>query len=270
MILKIAHHAVLYEHYNAKKWQNRSIFFRWRHFAVLSLCVTGLPPSGLDGAAEADAGGGHRRQEGAGTRTLRQVPLLIQTDKYAHQFIRQCSIVTRVTRVEVRSAQMSLQTESGILIICYYLTHMQMYSWRSKHAIIQMDQTTCMVAWFRQKYGKRLSDHVGPFSSYVGFLDLSDKQVWYAHLYHSCCTVLRNRNYYLRFRSRLLTSYGSGSDFWQVTVPVPLLQKVKVPAVPSLYSYSTFGQKDWFKNWFVLNAIHRHTFWCIWASTWLL
>jgi hypothetical protein len=46
-------------------------------------------PSGLDGAAEADAGGGHRRQEGAGTRTLRQVPLLIQTDKYAHQYMTQ-------------------------------------------------------------------------------------------------------------------------------------------------------------------------------------
>jgi hypothetical protein len=34
--------------------------------------------------------------------------------------------------------------------------------------------------------------------------------------------VLRNRNYFVRFRFRfrLLTSYGSGSDFWQVTVPV--------------------------------------------------
>ncbi len=33
--------------------------------------------------------------------------------------------------------------------------------------------------------------------------------------------VLRNHNYFLRFRFRLLTSYGSGSDFWQVTVPAP-------------------------------------------------
>jgi hypothetical protein len=86
-------------------------------------CVTGLPPSGLDGAAEADAGGGHRRQEGAGARTLSQVPLFIQTDKYAHQYMRQYSKVTRITRVEVRSVPMSLQTESGILIICCYHTH---------------------------------------------------------------------------------------------------------------------------------------------------
>ncbi len=37
--------------------------------------------------------------------------------------------------------------------------------------------------------------------------------------------VLWNRNYFLRFRFRLLKSYGSGSgsgsDFCQVTVPVP-------------------------------------------------
>ncbi len=51
-----------------------------------------------------------------------------------------------------------------------------------------------------------------------------------------------NRNYFLRFRFRLLKSYGSGSDswksygsgsgsyFWKVTVPVP----VPVPA-PYLY-----------------------------------
>ncbi len=32
---------------------------------------------------------------------------------------------------------------------------------------------------------------------------------------------VRNRNYFLRFRFRLLTSYGSGFDFWQATVPVP-------------------------------------------------
>jgi hypothetical protein len=36
-------------------------------------------------------------------------------------------------------------------------------------------------------------------------------------------SVLWNRNYFLRFwfRFRLLTSYGSGSNFCQVTVPVP-------------------------------------------------
>ncbi len=40
--------------------------------------------------------------------------------------------------------------------------------------------------------------------------------------------VLRNRNYFLRFRFRLLKSYGSGFYFWKVTVLVP------VPA-PDLY-----------------------------------
>ncbi len=45
--------------------------------------------------------------------------------------------------------------------------------------------------------------------------------------YHICCfhfhAVLWNRNYFLRFRYRfrLLKSYGSSSDFWQVKVPVP-------------------------------------------------
>jgi hypothetical protein len=36
-------------------------------------------------------------------------------------------------------------------------------------------------------------------------------------------TALWNRNYFLRFRFRLLKSFGSGSssDFWYVTVPVP-------------------------------------------------
>ena len=38
---------------------------------------------GLDGPAEADAGGGHCGQEGAGTRTISQVSLLLQTDQYA-------------------------------------------------------------------------------------------------------------------------------------------------------------------------------------------
>ncbi len=33
--------------------------------------------------------------------------------------------------------------------------------------------------------------------------------------------VLWNRNYLLRYRSRLLKSSGSGADFWQVTVPAP-------------------------------------------------
>ncbi len=36
-------------------------------------------------------------------------------------------------------------------------------------------------------------------------------------------TVLRNRNSMLRFRFRLLTGYGSGYGFWQVTVPFPVL-----------------------------------------------
>ncbi len=44
--------------------------------------------------------------------------------------------------------------------------------------------------------------------------------------------MLRNRNYFLRFRFwfrfRLLTSYGSGSDFGQVPVPVPHLDHIKV------------------------------------------
>jgi hypothetical protein len=46
--------------------------------------------------------------------------------------------------------------------------------------------------------------------------------------------VLRNRNYFLqfRFRFRLLTSYGSGSELRQDTVPVPPRQKVTVPTVP--------------------------------------
>jgi hypothetical protein len=37
--------------------------------------------------------------------------------------------------------------------------------------------------------------------------------------------VLRNGNYFLRFR--LLISYGSGSDFKKVTVQVPLLEKLR-------------------------------------------
>ncbi len=38
--------------------------------------------------------------------------------------------------------------------------------------------------------------------------------------------VLWNRNYFIRFRFRLLKSYGSGSDFWKVAVPV---RQVPVP-----------------------------------------
>ncbi len=34
--------------------------------------------------------------------------------------------------------------------------------------------------------------------------------------------ALWNHNYYLRFRFRLLKSYGSGSYFWKVTVTVPV------------------------------------------------
>ncbi len=33
--------------------------------------------------------------------------------------------------------------------------------------------------------------------------------------------LLRNCNYFLQFRFRILTSYGSSSNFWQVTSPVP-------------------------------------------------
>ncbi len=44
-------------------------------------------------------------------------------------------------------------------------------------------------------------------------------------------TVLWNHNYFLRFRFRLLKSFvsdsGSGSGFWQVTVPVPTFGKLR-------------------------------------------
>ncbi len=42
--------------------------------------------------------------------------------------------------------------------------------------------------------------------------------------YSYCNPVLWNRNYFLRFRFRLLKSYGSGSgsNFWKVLVPVPV------------------------------------------------
>ncbi len=39
--------------------------------------------------------------------------------------------------------------------------------------------------------------------------------------------VLRNRIYFLPFRFRLLTSYGSVSDFWQVTVPFQTFDKLR-------------------------------------------
>jgi hypothetical protein len=41
--------------------------------------------------------------------------------------------------------------------------------------------------------------------------------------------VLWNRNYFLRSRFRLLKSYGSGSDFEKVMVPVPVptLEKLR-------------------------------------------
>ena len=39
--------------------------------------------------------------------------------------------------------------------------------------------------------------------------------------------VLWNRNYFLRFRFRLLKSYDSGSDFEKVTVPVPTFDKLQ-------------------------------------------
>ena len=51
-------------------------------------------------------------------------------------------------------------------------------------------------------------------------------------------SVLWNRNYLLRFRFWLLKSYGSGSNFWKVMVPVPVptYEKVTVPVpVPAPY-----------------------------------
>ncbi len=41
--------------------------------------------------------------------------------------------------------------------------------------------------------------------------------------------ALWNRNYFLRFRFRLLKSYGSGSgsNFWKVMVPVPTYEKFR-------------------------------------------
>jgi hypothetical protein len=50
-----------------------------------------------------------------------------------------------------------------------------------------------------------------------------------------CGTVTR---YFLRFRFRLLKSYGSGSGsyFWKVTVPVSVPVPVQVPVqVPASY-----------------------------------
>ncbi len=49
--------------------------------------------------------------------------------------------------------------------------------------------------------------------------------------------VLRNRNYFLRFRFRFFTSYGSGSDsgpdYWKVTVQVLVPALVPVPVLAS-------------------------------------
>jgi hypothetical protein len=39
--------------------------------------------------------------------------------------------------------------------------------------------------------------------------------------------ALWNCNYFLRFRFQLLKSYGSSSDFWKVTVPVPTFEKLR-------------------------------------------
>jgi hypothetical protein len=48
----------------------------------------------------------------------------------------------------------------------------------------------------------------------------------------------------LRFRFRLLTSYGPGSDFWQVTVPVPVPAPVLSPVpAPYLDNKSTVKRK---------------------------
>ncbi len=46
--------------------------------------------------------------------------------------------------------------------------------------------------------------------------------------------VLRNRIYFLRSRFRLLTSYGSDSDFWQVMVPIPAPVPVPLRSVINL------------------------------------
>jgi hypothetical protein len=68
-----------------------------------------------------------------------------------------------------------------------------------------------------------------------------------------CKSVLWNRNYFLRFRFRLLKSYGSGSgsssDFWQVPIPVP----VPIPA-PYLDHKMQIFQKKFGKNPVFLNS----------------
>jgi hypothetical protein len=57
--------------------------------------------------------------------------------------------------------------------------------------------------------------------------------------------VLWNRNYFLRFRFRLLKSYGSASVFCKVMVPVP---------VPYLdYKKQIFQKKIW-KNFAFLHS----------------
>ncbi len=50
--------------------------------------------------------------------------------------------------------------------------------------------------------------------------------------------ALWNRNYFLRFRFRLLKSYGSGSDFWKSYGSGSYFWKVTVPVpVPAPYLY---------------------------------
>ena len=58
-------------------------------------------------------------------------------------------------------------------------------------------------------------------------------------------TVLWNRNYFLRFRFRLLKNYGagSGSTFEKVMVPVPV--PVPVPAPYLDHKKLIFQKKCW-------------------------
>ncbi len=60
-------------------------------------------------------------------------------------------------------------------------------------------------------------------------------------------SALWNRNNFLRFRFRLLKSYGSGSGsyFWKVTVTVPV--SVPVPAPYLKHNKQTFQDKFWEK-----------------------
>jgi hypothetical protein len=70
--------------------------------------------------------------------------------------------------------------------------------------------------------------------------------------------VLWNRNYILRFRFRLLQSYGfgSGSDLWKVKVPVPIFDAM-VP-LPALHVY--LDHKNLIKKFFSEKILPRKLF----------